>query len=274
MRKMQEFTYLKGSEEFTLDLPDPETELLKGVHWGHPCALFTPAYWYTQYAMCGQKTAQDRHRIGNNFAEEVAVCLLGGFGIPAEVGNAAFARLKKEGLIDTLCDNSEKIERALYEPLSVGNRWIRYRFWRQKAKYLASAFRHLRSEKLPLEQPLQLRSVLLTWPGVGPKTASWIVRNWLNSDQVAILDIHIVRAGLLMNLYSPSEKVETQYRQMEEKFLALSAGLAVPTSDLDALIWSRMRTTPHLVAKLLQNLRLRSQIAPTLQVAQGRMGVT
>lgn len=32
---------------------------------------------------------------------------------------------------------------------------------------------------------------------IGPKTASWIVRNYRKSDCVAIIDIHIHRAGLL-----------------------------------------------------------------------------
>lgn len=267
---MQEFTYLKGTEEFTLCLPDAETEILREVRWGDPCALFTPAYWYTQYLMCDHSVAPDRHRIGNSFAEEVAACLLGGYGIPAEVGNAAFARLKTEGIIEELCANTSSIERALNEPLAIGNRHIRYRFWRQKAKYLASAFRHLRSEELPFEKPIELRNALLTWPGIGPKTASWIVRNWLNSDAVAILDIHVVRAGVLMRLYREDERVEKHYLQMEEKFLLLAVKLSVPTSDLDALIWSRMRTTPRLVARLLDESRLRPQIVQPLPKGQAR----
>jgi len=220
--------------------------------------------------MRDHNSAPNRHRIGHSFAEEVAACLLGGHGIPAEVGNAAFARLKQEGLIQELCDNTDSIEKALHEPLQIGNRLIRYRFWRQKAKYLASAFHHLRSEDLPLEHAVNLRNKLLTWCGIGPKTASWIVRNWLNSDAVAILDIHVVRAGMLMNLYRQEEEVEKHYLQMEEKFLILAAKLTVPTSDLDALIWSSMRSTPHLVARLLDDLRLKSPIIHPAQVERDR----
>ena len=100
----------------------------------------------------------------------------------------------------------------------------------------------------------------MTLPGVGPKTASWIVRNWLGSDQVAILDIHVVRAGLLMNLFSPEDDVSKDYPCMEAKFISFSQALGVPTSDLDALIWWMMRTTPKLVRRLLN---------PTV-AAQGR----
>ena len=57
----------------------------------------------------------------------------------------------------------------------------------------------------------------MTLPGIGPKTASWIVRNWMNSDAVAILDIHIVRAGMLMNLYCQGGRVERHYLEIEAK---------------------------------------------------------
>jgi len=87
-----------------------------------------------------------------------------------------------------------------------------------------------------------------------PKTASWTVRNWTNSDEVAILDIHIVRAGVLMNLYDRGETVEKHYLEMEKKFITLAKRMAIPTSDLDALIWSMMRTTPRIVAQLMLNI--------------------
>jgi N-glycosylase/DNA lyase len=123
---MQHFIYLKGADEFTVSLPDADTEVMRGVHWGEPCALFTPAYWYTQYVMRDISQSPIRHRIGQTVAEELAACLLGGHGVPAEVGNAAFERLKQEGLIQELCDDSAALEDALYEPLQIGNRRIRY----------------------------------------------------------------------------------------------------------------------------------------------------
>ncbi len=73
-----------------------------------------------------------------------------------------------------------------------------------------------------------------------------------------------------MNLYRQEEEVEKHYLQMEEKFLILAAKLTVPTSDLDALIWSSMRSTPHLVARLLDDLRLKSPIIHPAQVERDR----
>jgi N-glycosylase/DNA lyase len=100
------------------------------------------------------------------------------------------------------------------------------------------------------------------------------VRNWKNSDAVAILDIHIVRAGMLMNLYCQGEHVERHYLEMEAKFIKLATKLTVPTSDLDALIWSMMRTTPRLVARLLDDLRLRTPTPQPVQAGQTRTQAT
>src|ERR1700677_606042 len=271
---MQQFTYLKGGEEFTIFLPEADTEIIGEARWGDPCALFTPAYWYTQYVMRDHNVNPTRHRIGQTFAEELAACLLGGHGVTGELGNAAFERVKQEGLIRELCDDAAVFEKLLYEPLQIGSRWIRYRFWKQKARYLAAAFLHLQFADLPLDDAVELRNRLMTLPGIGPKTASWTVRNWMNSDAVAILDIHIVRAGMLMNLYCQGEHVERHYLEMEAKFVKLATMLAVPTSDLDALIWSMMRTTPRLVARLVDDLRLRTSSVQPVREARARTQAT
>jgi thermostable 8-oxoguanine DNA glycosylase len=235
------------------------------VPWGEPCALFTPAYWYTQYILrfADQNQSATRHRIGETFAEEIAACVLGGFGIPAEVGNAAFQRLKQSRLIDELCADIETLEVLLYEPLEIGSRRIRYRFWKKKAQYLASTFRYLKSAELPINDAIRLRNSLMMLPGIGPKTASWAVRNWMNSNEVAILDVHVVRAGRLMNLYDADERVEKSYMKMEQKFVTLAKNMAVPTADLDSLIWSMMRTTPRLVGHLMNHSAIKNSGPPS-----------
>lgn len=231
---------------------DPTAEIVPGVRWGEPYALFTPAYWYSQYFLRRSSSLATRHRIGETFAEEVASCLLGGHGIPAETGLAAFRRLKERGLIQALCCDTGELENALYEPLRVNERYVRYRFWKQKAVYIGEAFRWLKSADINFEDPVELRNTLMGLPGIGPKTASWIVRNWLGSDLVAILDIHIVRAGILMRLYAKDDRLPDDYTAMEEKFVTLARNMGIPTSDLDALIWSMMRSTPTLISRLME----------------------
>lgn len=249
---MQELTFIEDGRERCVRLPDPEVELLPGVPWGDLCALFTPAYWYTQFLMNPLDRTQTRHRIGTTFEEELTVCLLGGYGIPAEIGLAAFERLKSEGLIAALCTNPNILANRLREPIQISGRRVQYRFWRQKAEYLASAYRELRKHPFPIDDALALREKLLILPGIGPKTASWIVRNWLDSNEVAILDIHVVRAGILAQLFAPDASVSKDYMMMESKFVAFCTALDVRTADLDALIWRTMRTTPRLVKRLLE----------------------
>lgn len=88
--------------------------------------------------------------------------------------------------------------------------------------------------------------------GIGPKTASWIVRNWLDSDEVAIIDIHIHRVGILTGVFGPDQIVARDYMEMELQFLAFSTAIGARSSALDALIWSQMRQANALAIKLLR----------------------
>jgi thermostable 8-oxoguanine DNA glycosylase len=205
----------------------------------------------TQHWMREDNLPLRSHNLGETLEEEVVACLLGGHGIPAEVGLAAFERLRSRGLITAPCPDAHVFSKNLREPLIVSGRQITYRFWSQKADYIATALRALYDQPAPRNSPCELRNYLMRLPGMGPKTASWVVRNWLGSNEVAILDIHIVRAGQLMNLYSIADRVEAHYFRMEQRFLDLASSIGTPASDLDALIWSEMRRTPRLVESVL-----------------------
>ena len=160
--------------------------------WGKPHLLGTAAYWVCQTRT--RALAAD-FQLGSTLAEEVAACLLGGYGLPASVGLAAYSRLRSEGLLaQAPPPRASVIEKALTRPLVVAGfeRPVRYRFPRQRSERLARALAVL-SRSEPPAKPLALRSWLTTLPGIGPKTASWIVRNRTGSDDVAIIDIHIAR---------------------------------------------------------------------------------
>ena len=248
---MQIFYFLKADQIVERTMAAPECCVLPGVLWGRADVLFTPAYWMTQYWMHQGEFPDRCHRLGRTFEEEVAACMLGGHGIPAEVGLAAFERLRDRGLIAAPCPNVEEMSDSLREPLIVAGRQIIYRFWSQKARYLSATLSCLREQPLPTDTPRELRNGLLQFPGIGPKTASWIVRNWFGSSEVAILDIHVIRAGRLMGLYTIDDRVEQHYLRMERRFLDLAAAMDVPAADLDSLIWGNMRNSPMLVSRLL-----------------------
>ncbi|MDO8473395.1 MAG: 8-oxoguanine DNA glycosylase [Dehalococcoidia bacterium] len=223
-----------------LELPEPEDEILSGVPWGRFDIFFTPAFWACQVWLNEAENMYKGYHLGENLMEEVAACLLGGHGIPAEVGIAAFRRLKERKLLDQY-PSAQEIEAALSEPLVVNGRSVRYRFARQKARYLAEALHRLSVETPPTSSGKAFRAFLLDLPGIGPKTASWITRNWLDSDEVAILDIHIVRAAIAAGVFPTRVNLAQSYFILEDRFLKFAKALRCRPAVLDNFIWHQMR---------------------------------
>jgi N-glycosylase/DNA lyase len=219
----------------------------RSVRWGHCWQVGTPAYWVALTASAerdGRLGAGDqRHQLGRSLVEEIAACLLGGHGMPYQIGLAAFEAVRAAGLLSRP-SNAEQIEAVLRLPLPVGERMVRYRFPAQRARYLAGALALVMNEVAP-GAPRALRDWLLELPGVGPKTAGWIVRNHLNSDDVAIIDIHLLRAGVAAAVFDPDWTPAQHYRQLEATFLAWAHEGRVRAADLDAVIWAERARTPR-----------------------------
>lgn len=244
----QETLGLISGEIKSLMLPAATEQLLPGVNWGHTDELFSPAYWAVQAWLDSGVKQYAAYRLGNTLKEEVAACLLGGYGIPAEVGLAAYEAIRKEGLLSVSSPSESAIFKVLSSPLTVGGRLVRYRFSAQKAKFLSSALNLLAYETPENLMDKSFRNWLKNrLPGVGWKTASWITRNFLDSDEVAILDIHILRAGRYVGLYGPGDSVEKSYEHMEDKFLDFARALRVRPAVLDTLMWRQMKETGHLL---------------------------
>jgi thermostable 8-oxoguanine DNA glycosylase len=189
--------------------------------------------------------------LGSTLREEVAACLLGGHGIPASVGIAAFDTLKTAGMFGGDIPEIHELEAILSSPINLNGHLIRYRFARQKARYLHAALIKLSREEAPERSGKSLRNWLLDVPGIGFKTASWIARNWLGADDVAILDIHIYRAGIIGGYFDTSMTVEKDYLSLEEQFIKFSNALGVRTSELDAVVWYEMMASPTTVHRVI-----------------------
>jgi N-glycosylase/DNA lyase len=231
---------LFDSQVKELRLPDPETILMTGVRWGRFEHFLTPAYWKAQCWQLGSDQ-KENYRLGRTLAEEATACCLGGHGIRGEVGIAAFEALRGSGLLDDPSITEKALFNGLSSPVTVGGRAIRYRFPAQKASYLAPILRAIHNHPPEEADPRQFRRWFLQFRGVGMKTASWIARNWLGSSQVAIIDIHIHRAGVYCNLFTRNLDVTRDYGAMEELFLEFAVKLGVSAAKLDALIWAQAR---------------------------------
>ena len=230
-----------GMSASRLELPSPNSEVLDGIIWGRHDCLFTPAYWAAQAWHYSKELAVTQLRLGTTLIEEVAACLLGGHGMPSETGFAAFNAVKRAGLLLGASPTQAEIESVLSRPLAVNERIVHYRFWRQRSRYLASAIRELHGLQLRERPHQQFRDALTNIDGIGPKTASWITRNWLDSDEVAVLDVHILRAGEIIGLFDSQANISRDYGYLEGRFLKFADAISVRTSRLDALIWRQMK---------------------------------
>ena len=135
----QSAVFLTHPATVQVQLPHPQHEVMDGLIWGALEAFPTPAYWHYQ-VVARRLTGQPApYRLGRSLAEEVGACLLGGHGIPATVGLAAYEHLRAKGAFAGLHYSQEQIEAWLREPLTVNDRQVNYRFAAQKAKYLAAA---------------------------------------------------------------------------------------------------------------------------------------
>ena len=63
----------------------------------------------------------------------------------------------------------------------------------------------------------------------------------MGSDEVAILDIHIIRAGLLMGLFERPIRLPKDYEILERRFLQFCSALGAKPSLVDAVMWRAMR---------------------------------
>jgi N-glycosylase/DNA lyase len=230
-----------GADAQLLTLPPSDEELMPGVRWGCPSILFSPAYWAARCAWPSDALAQ--YQTGDGcLAEELGFCLLGGYGIRYEMNILAFERLKAEGAFDLKRSFPEPdLAELLLKPFDFSGRVVRYRFPYQRARRIAHMRANLGNSDLLSLKPLAMRSALLSLEGVGPKTASWVVRNLLGSDDVAILDVHIIRVCRRIGLFPNRINLPRDYPVLEELFLSFARELGIRPSVLDAAMWVEAR---------------------------------
>jgi N-glycosylase/DNA lyase len=204
------------------------------ARWGRYDAFGSPAYWVDQTIRGTYEPAPRSQR--EDLLGEIVFCLLGGFGVSAESAAAA------HGAVMYAITDGHRSSAALAEVLRVPlpPRGRRYRFPRQRAERIANAISRFH-ESPPPPEPLALRSWLLDLAGVGPKTASWVVRNHTGSDDVAIIDIWLVRALTRAGVFPDSWRVDRDYGRYEEAFLSYADQGRVRASALDLCIWSQAR---------------------------------
>lgn len=232
-RPASSITHLPRGERRVLTALGVSREYWTGLPW----QLGSAAYWEE---LAREGSSELDHRLGSSLAEELGACLLGGFGIPASIGIAAFEALRRLKVFEAVEPATLDLVTLLEAPLDIGERKVRYRFPKQRGERLQRALVWLTQNDQVPSHDLDMREWLRSCPGIGFKTASWIVRNHRSSRDVAIIDIHIRRAGVVAGVFDPDWDVNRDYVIFERAFLTWAEQAALDPTNLDATIWAAL----------------------------------
>ncbi len=198
-------------------------------------------------------SASHRTAVTVDSEHELLFCLLGGFGITYEHNRSAVDVIAAlEPFCSTDADDelrellAWKLSQPLFGPPRRDCSLRRYRFPRRKADLIVKARAWVRRHR-PLADLLgsvaderERRRILCDCPGIGPKSASWMLRNIGLAQELAILDVHVVRAlaaaGRLAGARLPRD-----YELVETAFLGWCHELNAPPAAFDLFIWEWQR---------------------------------
>lgn len=187
---------------------------------------------------------------------ELLFCLLGGHSISFELAASAtgvIASLDPFAADWTMpklrSEVCRELSRAQFNPPCRDGSLRRYRFPKRKAALLSEAAQWVRKQS-SIEDGLSARESesdrrewLCRCPGVGFKTASWLLRNCGWAEELAILDVHLLRAlkevGLIDSIALPRD-----YQAVEQTFLRWAQELDAQPGALDLFLWDLQRVRP------------------------------
>jgi N-glycosylase/DNA lyase len=186
--------------------------------------------------------------------KELLFCLLGGHGVTYELGRSAAQVVQALRPFDpswTPGRLRRTVHRELatpqFEPRRRDGGLRRYRFPERKATLIAEAIswvhaqRGLRRGLAERETETERRSWLCGCPGVGMKTASWLLRNCNWAQNLAILDVHLIRA--LCEAHVIDERsVPRDYEVIEGAYLRWAEQLGACPASLDLFLWDVQRS--------------------------------
>lgn len=196
----------------------------------------------------------------NDLWKELVACILGS-RVSFEIANAALQELDNNGLLkeDRRSSYYSKYEAdiadTLYQPF---NHWaneprsFRYPFPKIRAKQIRQSaetvygnnetlFRILNDSYDVAFTRQRLASEL---SGIGPKQASLFLRNIGYSENLAVLDVHVLSymnwIGLIPDPISSIRSMK-QYEELEDLFLSHARDMGLPATCFDLSVWVVVR---------------------------------
>lgn len=185
---------------------------------------------------------------------ELLFCLLGGYGISYEHGRSAAATISELQPFSTCWQDDDLFEAVVqallqpqFEPRKSDGSFRRYRFPRRKASIIVKARRWLLENPAIHERLMAInlgderRDLLRSCPGVGMKTASWVLRNIGLGEDLAIVDVHVLRALSDTGRVPKDTRLPRDYDSAEHAFLEWCNELNASPSAFDLFVWDWQR---------------------------------
>jgi N-glycosylase/DNA lyase len=184
---------------------------------------------------------------------ELLFCLLGGHGVTFELARSAASVLETLSIFDSSWKAADleltiwsELSAAQFEPTRQDGSLRRYRYPRRKAHLIARAaawvgyHAPLREALLAFSEEVSRRDLLCECPGIGLKTASWLLRNVGLANDLAVVDIHVVRALTVANRIVAA-RLPKDYQYIERCFLAWCEEMDAPPAAFDLMLWEWQR---------------------------------
>lgn len=193
---------------------------------------------------------------------EAAICIFSSQSV-FEVAVAMADSLRQKKMLQptahekTINEIEDCFKYALSNPVSVmgkngGQKWVKPRFKNRHASLLATTITEIYGQSLTIHDFLhsachaqKAREILTQhiW-GFGPKQASLFLRRVGYSNDLAVLDVHILDyLELACGLSMPSSKLArlSYYESIENTFRGVAAEFGHPVGCVDLAMWLTMR---------------------------------
>jgi N-glycosylase/DNA lyase len=219
---------------------------------GRPQSTLEAAWRVCAELFC-EATGHEQVTSAECFEHELVFCLLSGFGITYEhalsasehvVALAPFDRRWSQEVLKSRL--YAELNQAQFEPRRRDGSLRRYRFPQCKAELVVAAREWLSGkddvvgELAATTCERERRRLLCCCPGIGPKTASWLLRNLGLAKELAILDVHVLKALRVAGRIS-ALKLPRDYELAEQAFLDWCRDLDAPAAAFDLFVWEWQR---------------------------------
>lgn len=203
-----------------------------------------------KYAVAAPSVPADER----DLRRELVFCLLGGHGVTYELGRSATRVVMALDPFHDLWSHDQlrqrlehELRKPQFEPACADGAWRRYRFPARKARLVSDAVvwvrdrGGLRSGLAAQQSEDERRQWLCDCPGVGLKTASWLLRNCGWAERLAILDVHVLRALAEAGVSEKRPSSARDYLEIERAYLQWAEQLDASPAELDLFLWDVQR---------------------------------